>query len=234
MPWFRVDDKLHDHRKARRAGKAAMGVWVLAGSWSMDNLTDGFVPESVLVRWGNARDAKALVDASLWYVDTQHGEQGWQFHDWHQHQPTKTQIEADRKAARERLKKWRDNKRGNADGNAVTNAEDTDSPYPSRPDPSLLTSVGLEGGGSVTRDIPQTPFCPLHPQGHDGPCGPCADARRLYEATERERSLAAATEKKARLAALQNCVDCHGTGLLEDAEGNVVGKCRSHLQAVAS
>ena len=43
--WFKVDDKLHDHRKARKAGKAAMGVWVLAGSWSMDNETDGFVPD---------------------------------------------------------------------------------------------------------------------------------------------------------------------------------------------
>lgn len=27
MPWFKVDDRLHDHFKARQAGKAAMGVW---------------------------------------------------------------------------------------------------------------------------------------------------------------------------------------------------------------
>ena len=57
MAWFKVDDKLHDHRKARRAGKAAIGVWVLAGSWAMDNLTDGFVPEVVLLRWGTRTDA---------------------------------------------------------------------------------------------------------------------------------------------------------------------------------
>ena len=52
MPWFKVDDKLHDHRKSRKAGRSAMGVWVLAGSWSMDNETDGFVPADVLARWG--------------------------------------------------------------------------------------------------------------------------------------------------------------------------------------
>lgn len=41
MSWFKVDDKLHDHRKARKAGKSAMGVWVLAGSWCMSSETAG-------------------------------------------------------------------------------------------------------------------------------------------------------------------------------------------------
>ena len=86
--WFRVDDKLHDHRKARRAGKAAMGIWVLAGSWSMDNLTDGFVPDDVLLRWGTRADASRLVAAGLWFVDEFEGEQGWRFHDWARFQPS--------------------------------------------------------------------------------------------------------------------------------------------------
>lgn len=88
MPWFKVDDKLHDHRKTRRAGKAAMGVWVLAGSWSMDNLTDGFVPEDVLLRWGTRADAGRLVAAGLWYVDEFDGDRGWRFHDWTRFQPS--------------------------------------------------------------------------------------------------------------------------------------------------
>lgn len=88
MPWFKVDDKLHDHRKARKAGKAAMGVWVLAGSWSMDNLTDGFVPDDVLTRWGTRADAGRLVAAGLWYVDEHAGERGWRFHDWATFQPS--------------------------------------------------------------------------------------------------------------------------------------------------
>lgn len=96
MTWFKVDDKLHDHRKARSAGKAAMGVWVLAGSWSADNLRDGFVPDTVLPRWGNRRDAQRLVDVGLWHDDTDDGETGWRFHEWTERQPTRAETEAKR------------------------------------------------------------------------------------------------------------------------------------------
>lgn len=88
MSWFKVDDKLHDHRKSRKAGKAAMGVWVLAGSWSMDNDTDGFIPSDVLSRWGTLADAKRLIEAGLWREGTHKGEQGWRFHDWSRFQPS--------------------------------------------------------------------------------------------------------------------------------------------------
>lgn len=111
MVWFRVDDKLHDHRKARRAGKAAMGVWVLAGSWSADNLEDGFVPESVLNRWGNARDAQRLVDAKLWRPGVKDGERGWWFHDWQSRNPLRAQVESDREVNAERLRNWRRKRR---------------------------------------------------------------------------------------------------------------------------
>lgn len=86
--WFKVDDKLHDHRKARKAGKSAMGVWVLSGSWSMDNETDGFIPADVLSRWGTAADARRLIDAGLWRETTHKGEQGYRFHDWSRFQPS--------------------------------------------------------------------------------------------------------------------------------------------------
>lgn len=88
MAWFKVDDKLHDHRKSRKAGKAAMGVWVLAGSWAMDNLSDGFVPEDVLLRWGTKADAAKLVSCGLWDTAVREGEKGWQFHDWDRFQPS--------------------------------------------------------------------------------------------------------------------------------------------------
>lgn len=87
MAWFKVDDKLHDHRKVRRVGKSAMGVWVLAGSWAMAAETDGFVPESVLPRWGTRRDAAALVGVGFWDPADRDGEPGWQFHDWLKYQP---------------------------------------------------------------------------------------------------------------------------------------------------
>jgi hypothetical protein len=91
--WFKIDDKLHDHHKTRRAGKQAMGVWVLAGSWSADHLTDGFIPADVLARWGTPRDAGRLVTAGLWIVDTQNGEPGWRFRDWSDYQPTAQDVQ---------------------------------------------------------------------------------------------------------------------------------------------
>lgn len=99
MPWFKVDDKLHDHRKTRKAGVAAMGLWALAGSWCSDNLTDGFVPRDILVRWeprGAGKLAAKLVEADLWHADTVDGEDGWRFRNWSEFQPTRAEVEAQR------------------------------------------------------------------------------------------------------------------------------------------
>jgi hypothetical protein len=96
VPWFKVDDKLHDHRKARAAGATAMGLWVLAGSWSADNLTDGFIPATILPRWGRPRDANRLTEVGLWHTDEQDGETGWRFHEWAERQPLRAQKLAER------------------------------------------------------------------------------------------------------------------------------------------
>lgn len=111
MTWFKVDDKLHDHRKARKAGKSAMGVWVLAGSWAMDNETDGFIPDDVLMRWGTRSDAARLVSAGLWDKAVHEGEEGWRFHDWSMFQPSAAVTAAKRAkehegAVRGNHKRW--------------------------------------------------------------------------------------------------------------------------------
>lgn len=93
--WFKVDDKLHDHRKARGVDTAAMGLWVLAGSWCGDNGTDGFVPESIPVRWSRSfrRLAGQLVGAGLWETCEQAGEAGWRFVNWPEWQPKRTEVQ---------------------------------------------------------------------------------------------------------------------------------------------
>lgn len=137
MTWFKVDDKLHDHRKARAAGATAMGVWVLAGSWSADNLTDGFIPATILQRWGRHREANRLVEVGLWHVDEQDGEKGWRFHEWHERQPSRAQKLAERAARAEAGKIG-----GLASGRSrrEASAKQVASPVlepPTRPDPSL-------------------------------------------------------------------------------------------------
>ena len=48
MPWFPVDDTFHSHPKRLATSAAALGLWVVAGSWSNAHLTDGRVPDHVL------------------------------------------------------------------------------------------------------------------------------------------------------------------------------------------
>lgn len=110
MPWFKVDDKFHDHSKRRRADLAAVGLWAVAGSWCADNLTDGFVPEDVCARWNKhyRKLAAVLCDVGLWHPTTRDGEPGWQFHDWAQFQPSATAVRKERAAAAERQRRARE------------------------------------------------------------------------------------------------------------------------------
>ena len=143
MPWFKVDDKLHDHRKARAAGVSAMGLWTLAGSWAADNVTDGFVPDSVCSRWDRSyrKLADALVAAGLWYVGELDGEAGWWFHDWKEMQPSRAEVLTKRAEARDRMARLRAN-RGGSSREQTANVQENESrsseevrSTPTRPDP---------------------------------------------------------------------------------------------------
>ncbi len=123
MSWMKVDDTLHSHPKVRRAGAAAVGVWVTAGSFCMAYKTDGFVPRYYLDGWGKAgaSAARKLVAVGLWEEVVKDGEPGFQFHDWADYQPLSEEIEKDREAARERQRKLRERRRQARD-EAVENA----------------------------------------------------------------------------------------------------------------
>lgn len=182
MPWFKIDDKHHDHRKTRRAlraGKAkrrdaaAIGLWCLAGSWSADNLMDGFVPTDELLRWDDDGEtlAEMLVEAEFWEPTERDGEPGFQFINWDEHQPTKADVEAKREAARERMRAAR-NKGGKVssreqDANVRANnprssreVRSTPSrPVPTRPDPEVV----------VVADAPTPPSTQLALVSNDRP-----------------------------------------------------------------
>lgn len=108
MPWFKVDDTLHGHPKARRAGLEAMGLWSVSGSYCMSYKTDGFVPEWYVQSWPHGlKLAARLVSAGKWETYEKDGERGWVFHDWADYQPSSDEIESERENARERQKKRR-------------------------------------------------------------------------------------------------------------------------------
>lgn len=132
MTWMKVDDRLHAHRKARLAGLPAMGLWVLAGSWVADTLTDGFVPATQPYAWGGTDElAHRLVDAGLWLPTEQLGEQGWMFHDWPDFQPTRADVMAKRVSDRERMRRWRAQRHGVTSGERPgTGIDPKENPYP--------------------------------------------------------------------------------------------------------
>jgi hypothetical protein len=97
MTWFKVCDTLHSHPKTEKAGHEAMGLWVIAGSWSSDQLTDGLITEERCVRLIGDRKtahrlAKSLVAAGFW-VEV---EGGYRYHDWHELQPTAESVKAEK------------------------------------------------------------------------------------------------------------------------------------------
>ena len=141
MAWFKVDDKLHSAPKLmsipRKYRLAALGLWTLAGSWSADQLTDGVIPDYMVEEWGGTKTlVDWLVKADLW----RKVEDGTEFKNWDEYQPTKADVESDREKNREKLRKWRERNKGTDEG--VTGLQEgpkrvsNPAPDPTRPDPT--------------------------------------------------------------------------------------------------
>ena len=136
MPWFKVDDGLATNadvlRIPRAARMAALGLWVIAGSWSARELTDGLIERHMLEELaGTDEQAAWLVSAGIWAVV----DDGWQFVRWEPDQPLREPTLAKRAANTQRVSKWRSgNKVGNAVTGQVANVDVT--PPPSRPVPT--------------------------------------------------------------------------------------------------
>ena len=125
MPWFKVDDNLGFHHKVIAAGNPAMGLWVRAGSVCAQQLTDGFVADHVVAALGTSAQARRLVEVGLWgRVDG-----GYRFHEWTERQPSRADVEAERAAAAERMRAYRERKR-QARGKASSQVSGERSPEP--------------------------------------------------------------------------------------------------------
>lgn len=135
MTWMKVDDNLAFHRKALKAGNEAMGLWVRAGSWSAQQLSDGVIPHEIVAALGGASGAAdRLVAAELWHPH----DEGFEFHEWVERQPTRDEVEAKRAVDKERVRVWREAKRSKRNSvtpgvthtvsNAVDNAVRTSAP----------------------------------------------------------------------------------------------------------
>lgn len=108
MPWFNVDDGFAFHRKTVRAGNAALGLWVRAGSWCAQQLTDGHVPAEMVEVLGTQSQANRLVSAGLWFES----EDGYQFHEWTDsgRNPSRSEVLLRRKKEAEKKARARQSK----------------------------------------------------------------------------------------------------------------------------
>ncbi len=89
--WFKVDDQLHSHPKAIKAGNEAMGLWVRLGSWCSCHLTDGKVPSEVVAVFDPNGVAIARLEATGWALKE---EDGWLLHDYLEYQPSRKSQES--------------------------------------------------------------------------------------------------------------------------------------------
>lgn len=140
MAWFKVDDKFHSHPKVMELSTGAVGLWTLAGSWCADYLTDGAIKRGQIKRLGGSEsEAQELVDVGLWVAT----EDGWQFRDWTDYQPTRDAIEAERDAAKDRMKRAREHRKRSPSvraNNGRTSGEIRESSDNPVPDPVPLTT----------------------------------------------------------------------------------------------
>lgn len=172
MTWFKVDDGFWSHPKTSSLSAEAIALWVRAGAYSCQHLTDGFIRTSALRMVGEADAADELVASELWVeVDG-----GWAFHDWDEYQETSDAVKKRRKDARERQRKARearDAARANNDGDEqsdsqcesrvtsdVTETVTTSVSFspPTRPDPTRpIQETSDPDGSDHVRPLPTYP-----------------------------------------------------------------------------
>lgn len=117
MTWVKLDDGFPDHPKVLRLSDAAFRLHVSALCYSGRYLTDGVIAKEVVWRIGDEKAVPQLVKNGLWIVEGDH----YRIHDYLAHQSSKVQVEAEKQANRERVKKSQA-KKTNGETNALTNA----------------------------------------------------------------------------------------------------------------
>ncbi|MGW7514811.1 mucin-2 [Streptomyces sp. NPDC054796] len=115
MPWFKVDDTAHAHPKLLKAGNAALGLWMRAGAYAAQHLTEGAIPGVVAQLYGTAPQARKLTASGLWH---EHGHAcprcpqpapgDYVMHDFLIYNPTRDKVEGDRAMAAERQQRARE------------------------------------------------------------------------------------------------------------------------------
>ncbi|MEV6258050.1 hypothetical protein AB0L97_32825 [Nocardia sp. NPDC051911] len=158
MPWFKSPDGLANSKGVmsipRRNRCAAMGLWLLAGTWCSKELTDGFVPAHMIAELASTKASAAhLVTAGFWTEVPG----GYQFLDWSPDQPTRAEVEAKRAEARSRMKRARGANKGA--GSDVVHANNTGT-NGERSRERIPTEIGVTDSTEARSSLDQGSFAP--------------------------------------------------------------------------
>jgi hypothetical protein len=110
VTWIKIDDQFADHPKFVARSDHAIATWVRALAYSSRYLTDGVIPKAAQRLIGSDSAIDELVAAGV-LIDR--GDD-WEIHDYTDHQRTRAEVEADRAAAAERSRAYRNRKRQEA------------------------------------------------------------------------------------------------------------------------
>ncbi|KAA0916442.1 hypothetical protein [Dietzia sp. ANT_WB102] len=142
MTWFKVDDGFWSHPKVLTMSAEATSLWVRAGTYSCQHLTDGYIATGLLQVLGSEDAARELVGNGLWLE----ADGGYEFHDWDDYQETSETVKRRREQARERQRRFREERENRKNVTpGVTRDTTRDSrgssqkvstPDPTRPDPT--------------------------------------------------------------------------------------------------
>lgn len=142
MPWFNVDDSFWSHPKFLAVNFAARGLWVSAGSWCAQNLTDGWLPDAVLPMLAMGQDVSALVAeleaAALWL----RGVGGWQFKDWTDWNKSREWHEEQRERHRKRQRAYEERRRQSDAASDASGEASLTEANPTQPNPQLVQVDG--------------------------------------------------------------------------------------------
>lgn len=171
MAWVKLDDHFTENPKVRPLSDRTFRLYVAGLCHCGSHLTDGVVERrfvSALLERVTKPMVQELVDAGLWL---EYGK-GFAVKDYLKYNPSREQVLAEREAAAERKRKWKEKNAGkNGDRNGVANARTEQPPDPSRPEGSR------DGESEEPSAVAPSPA----PSGGDG-------SERMHEPEQVERN----------------------------------------------
>lgn len=113
MSWARLDDGFHQHRKIAPLPLAAVGLHTKALTYCAANLTDGFVPDSVVTMLVGSEASSALTaaltqiypgnESAVWTI----ADGGFRIHDYLHFNPSAADVKKQRRVTAKRVRVYR-------------------------------------------------------------------------------------------------------------------------------